>query len=129
MTAHFYGYNAPFLGGSQNVLSRQEDVQLIKNDILQLLLTIPGERVMRPSFGVNLRNAVFEPNDAATISSLELEIRRAIETYDARVTVDNVQVVADPDNNGMTIQVLTTLIQNPFLQIDIEQFIGFTTGS
>jgi phage baseplate assembly protein W len=129
MTAELFGYNAPFIGGPQNVLSRQEDEQLIKNDILQLLLTIPGERVMRPGFGVNLRNAVFEPSDNATVSNLELEIRQAIEQYDQRVNVDDVQIVADPDNHGMTVRVFTTLRSNPLMHIDIEQFVGPSSRS
>ena len=128
MTAEIFGYNPPFIGGPQNVMSRQEDEQLIKNDLLQLLLTVPGERVMRPTFGVNLRDVVFEPNDTSTVSSLEQEIRSSIEEYEQRVIVDDVQVVTDIDNNGMTIKVYTTLRSNPLKQIDFEQFIGFSSG-
>ena len=128
MTAEIFGYNPPFIGGPQNVMSRQEDEQLIKNDLLQLLLTVPGERVMRPTFGVNLRNAVFEPNDTSTVASLEQEIRSSIEEYERRVIVDDVQIVTDIDNNGMTIKVYTTLRSNPLKQVDFEQFIGFSSG-
>lgn len=128
MTAEFYGYNPPFVGGPQNILSRQEDEQLIKNDILQLLLTIPGERVMRPDFGVNLRNAVFEPSDIATVSGLELEIRQKIEQYDQRIFVDDVQIVTDSSNNGMTVRVFARIRQNPSRYVNVEQFIGFANG-
>jgi phage baseplate assembly protein W len=128
MTAEMYGMNPPFIGGPQNIMSRQEDEQLIKNDILQLLMTIPGERVMRPTFGVNLRNAVFEPSDEGTVSGLELEIRRAIEQYEPRVILDGVQIVTDDQNNGMSIQIYTTLRSDPAKRIDIVQFIGFSNG-
>ncbi len=128
MTAEFYGFNPPFLGGPQNVLSRQEDEQLIKNDILQLLLTIPGERVMRPDFGVNLRNAVFEQNDESTIGSLEIETRQKIEKYDQRIIVDDVQITTDIPKNGMQIRIFTRLRRDPSRYVNIERFINFANG-
>lgn len=129
MTAMVYGYNPPFIGGHQNILSRQEDEQIIKNDLLQLLLTIPGERVMRPDFGVNLRNAVFEPNDTETVGALVNEIRQQIELYDKRIIVDDVQIVTDESNNGMTIRIFARMRRDLSRYIDIEQFIGFANGS
>jgi hypothetical protein len=51
----WFGFNPPFIGGQQKVMSRQEDLRLIKNDLLQLLLTVPGERVHRPTFGSPIR--------------------------------------------------------------------------
>jgi len=129
MTAMVYGYNPPFIGGPQNILSRQEDERIIKNDLLQLLLTIPGERVMRPEFGVNLRNAVFEPNDAELVGSLVNEIRQQIELYDKRVIVDDVQILTDEANNGMTVRVFARMRRDLSRYIDVEQFIGFANGS
>lgn len=128
MTAKMYGYNPPFIGGPQNILSRQEDTQLIKNDILQLLLTIPGERVMRPDFGVNLRNAVFEPGDEATVSALEDEIREAILNNEPRVDVLDVVILTNTSTNMMNLQVSMVLRDDPLQRIDIEQFIGFNNG-
>jgi len=128
MTAEFYGYNPPFIGGPQSVLSRQEDEQLIKNDILQLLLTIPGERVMRPDFGVNLRNAVFDLGDMVTVTGLELEIKQKIEKYDQRVIVDDVQILTDLDNNGMAIRVFMRMQRDPTRYLNIEQFIKLGNG-
>jgi phage baseplate assembly protein W len=122
--ATFYGYNPPFVGGPQNILSRQEDVRLIQNDILQLLLTIPGERAMRPDFGVNLRNAVFEQNDAVTASNLESEIREQILRYDERVNIMTVTITRDDARHGMTVMVQLQLKQDPTKYITIEQFLS-----
>ena len=128
MTALIYGMNPPFIGGPQNVLSRQEDEQIVKNDLLQLLMTIPGERVMRPDFGVNLRNAVFEPSDTETVSSLITEIRQKIELYDKRIIVDDVQIETDNSNNGMMVRVYARLRRDLSRYITVEQFIGFANG-
>jgi phage baseplate assembly protein W len=127
--AEYYGMNPPFIGGTQNILSRQEDDRLIKNDILQLLLTVPGDRVMRPDFGVNLRNAVFEQMTDNDLSILENEIRRSIETQDPRVIVNNVSLARDDDSNNLQIIVIFSIKKDPRRQLTIQRFINQGTGS
>lgn len=121
--ATFYGFNPPFIGGQQNIMSRQEDDRLIKNDILQLLLTVPGERVMRPSYGVNLRNFVFENIVRADLSILKSEIEQQIRIYEPRVTLNYVDLIPDTDRNGLQIKIVVTLKKDPKKQLSIEQFI------
>lgn len=122
--AIFYGFNPPFIGGPQNILSRQEDERLIKNDLLQLLLTIPGERVHRPSFGVNLRNFVFEQLTNADTLSLENEIRVKIREFEPRVNIDTVSIIQDEDRNGLQVKIVAYLKKDPQRQLIIEQFIS-----
>jgi phage baseplate assembly protein W len=129
MTAEYYGFNPPFIGGAENIMSRQEDDRLIKNDILQLLLTVPGERVMRPDFGVNLRNFVFEqltPNDLA---SLRVELREQITTQEPRVIVESVELERDDDNNQLRLKIVAQIKKDPKRQLTIEQFIDLATES
>lgn len=129
MPAVYYGMNPPFFGGSQNVLSRQEDDRLIKNDILQLLLTIPGERVMRPDFGVNLRNFVFEQLTQVDLFSLQDEITEAITVQEPRVSVNSVELTRDDDNNQLSIRIIVTIRKDPKRQLTIEHFIDLVTES
>ena len=121
--AIFYGYNPPFLGGQQNYMSRQEDDRLIKNDILQLLLTIPGERVMRPEYGVNLRNFVFEQLSPNDITSLEQEITVKINNYEPRVVIQSINLIPDSDRHGLQIKIVVYIKKDPQKQLLIEQFI------
>lgn len=109
MIATWQGYNAPFVGGLQGLLSLQADVRLIKNDILQLLLTAPGERVMRPSFGTEVRKLPFEPEDVRTLESVRDSILTALNTYEPRVIVDDVVLSPVPDDNQLNIKIYATL--------------------
>lgn len=127
MTATYYGFNPPFIGGPQNILSRQEDDRLIKNDILQLLLTVPGERVMRPEYGVNLRNFVFEQLVDRDLSQLRQEIIRGIQEFEPRVNVDNVVLKRQDDNNRLEVRVVVHLRKDPKRRLTIEQFINLST--
>jgi phage baseplate assembly protein W len=129
MRATYYGYNPPFVGGQQNIMSRQEDDRLIKNDILQLLLTIPGERVMRPDFGINLRNFVFEQMTDRDLNSLRQEIFRGIAEFEPRVNVEDVIFKRDDDINKLEIKVVVNMKKDPKRQLTIEQFISLATQS
>lgn len=118
--ARWFGINAPFLGGAQNVLSRQVDERLIRNDLLQLLLTAPGERVMRPLFGTRIREFLFDNAVDQDLQELRQDIRTQIESFERRVTVTDVLVQSDPDNNLLTIKVFG------FLNVDrFGQLVGF----
>lgn len=125
--ATFYGFNPPFIGGPQNVLSRQEDDRLIKNDILQLLLTVPGERVMRPSFGVPLRSFVFEQSTVSDINSLKGDIERALEDFEPRVTVETVDIETDEERNGINVKIVVRLKKDLKRLLTIEYFLAGRT--
>jgi phage baseplate assembly protein W len=51
----------------------------VREQIEQVLLTIPGERVFRPEFGAGVRRLVFEPNNAALATVTEKRLRSSLE--------------------------------------------------
>ena len=83
----YYGYNPPFFGGHQNVLSKQSGDRLIKNDVLQLLLTTPGERLMRPNYGTRIKGSLFENIDEELASELMADVAGALQAYEPRVNL------------------------------------------
>ena len=82
-----------------------EDEKLIKNDILQLLLTSPGERVMRPDFGTEVRRFVFEGITQDSIDGLKESILNAIATFEPRLTATTVEIQTKLDENYVNIKV------------------------
>ena len=65
----------------------------LKSILLQLLLTDPGERVMRPESGTGLRGMVFEPLRDASAPLIKAAIYGAVETH----LGDGWVQVAEPD--------------------------------
>lgn len=120
MVARWFGINPPFFGGAQNILSRQEDERLIKNDILQLIMTLYGERVHRPDFGSKLRAFVFETASDDELDSLALDIRRAIENNEERVTVNSVLCTAADDGQSVIVRIDVVLVNQPLTKYFIE---------
>jgi len=116
----WFGYGPPFVGGQEAVMSRQVDDRLIKNDLLQLLLTAFGERVMRPSFGTPIRTTVFENLTASQLAALQDQITQIITEYEPRVVVASVKVEMT-DTNTLTIKVYGSL------NLDINSIINRST--
>ena len=102
--ATWYGPNFPLyrggtvLGTAQKVAARQEDERLIKNDLLQGLLTNPGERLFRPNFGAGIKTFLFEFNDKTMHRRLEDAIIRQISAYHPRVDFSRIEVLQDSAN-------------------------------
>ncbi len=53
----------------------------IKSEVIQLLLTNPGERPLQPLIGGGLRRLVFEGNSEATAAVAKATINRALNEY------------------------------------------------
>ncbi len=53
-------------------------IEHIREQIEQVLLTLPGERVFRPQFGAGARALVFEPNDSALFELTRKRLEAAL---------------------------------------------------
>ncbi len=57
-----------------------------------VLLTAPGERVMRPLFGCRIWELMFEPINANTLGLMAVAVREALGQWEPRVDVETVIV-------------------------------------
>jgi uncharacterized protein len=67
----------------------------IRQAILLLLSTRPGERVMRPDYGCGIHRLTFMPGDGTTAGLAIHYVRRALECWEPRIDVLDVDAVAD----------------------------------
>ena len=91
--AQYVGFKFPFQKGDTSFPAQAEDAELIKDSLIQILLTQKGERTMRPDFGSNVMAYIFDNNTPAMAELLRNEIQTAIGRFEPRVYVDLVQVV------------------------------------
>ncbi len=68
----------------------------IRQSILIILGTNPGERVMRPTFGAGLSDFLFAPMNATTFASVRLQVQEALVDWEPRIIVQDVTVTPDP---------------------------------
>lgn len=64
----------------------------IKQSLGILFSTTLGERVMRPDFGCNMVQQVFEPTEPAFQTYINNLISQAISTYETRIDLDNIEI-------------------------------------
>lgn len=99
-TPRIIGLHFP-VGGSTNggFFSRTSNLNLIRAEIKQLLLTEPGERVMLPNYGIGLHRFAFEPLDEQTYEEISNEIHTGFLNYLPNVTIVSLGVFFSDTQN------------------------------
>lgn len=72
------------------------DDQSVRETMLNILLTRPGERLQRPEFGAGLLNFVHQPNNETTRHLIAGVVRKSLEQWEVRVIVEDVEVAPSP---------------------------------
>jgi hypothetical protein len=114
--------------GGLATVRHADDVQ---EAITVILGTAPGERPMRPEFGCGIHDYVFESIDAYTLGRLDVEIRDALDRWEPRIEVIDIDFDLDGAGAG-ELRILVTYalratndIRNlvyPFYLIPAEEF-------
>jgi phage baseplate assembly protein W len=79
------------------------DVEAIQNSITNAFLTTPGQKILNPLFGIDLRRFLFEPVDDFTADIIQDDIQNKLPQMEPRITVENVTVVGDEENQQYNI--------------------------
>ena len=94
----------PITKNALGLLNHQTGVEQIKSDLLILLLTNPGERVMMPNYGTPLRKYLFDQNDNTSASAIEQLIINSINTWEPRIVVSKILVTNNIDARYLNIR-------------------------
>lgn len=103
-------YDATFVGrgfswpmevdhtGSIRLTDTAEDIE---RSMRIVLMTAPGERVMRPRFGCDIWDLLFEPVTPNLLGLIASAVYEALGQWEPRVQVDEVVPVPDADDGGL----------------------------
>jgi phage baseplate assembly protein W len=78
----------------------------IRQSILIILGTQYGERVMRPTFGCNLKSLVFAPNNQQTAALARQYVLDGLQKWEPRINVQSVTVTNQVENPMLLIGIL-----------------------
>ena len=73
----------------------------IRQSILIILMTAPGERVMRPDFGCGIHDLVFASLDSTTLQLIRSSVEDAMRQHEARIELLDVSVDEEATSEGM----------------------------
>ena len=79
---NYSGISYPVKPGRKGLFNIETDINLIKGNIIQILGTRKGERVMLPLFGSRILDFIHEPLDHITCVLLRFEIIDAISRWE-----------------------------------------------
>ena len=94
-------------------LARLTNEESIYNSLKNIVFTRKGERPFFPEFGCNIMSILFENYNRFTQKTIETEVRTAIENFEPRVSLIEVVVDGDPDDNTVNLDLYFTVINRP----------------
>ena len=103
-------------------VTKHVDEMAVINSVKNLISTSRYERPFQPLLGSGVRNLLFENMDSITASVLEREIFQTLDNFEPRVSVKEVNVSPDYDNNTYRIG-MTFFIINRTEPITIQFFL------
>lgn len=82
---------------ANRAISMVEEDRSVRQAILILLTTRPGERVMRPDYGCMLHTLAFSPNDETTAGLAIHYVRQALERWEPRIRILDLDAARSPE--------------------------------
>mgnify|MGYP003134729442 CR=1 FL=1 len=90
------------------------DLDSIKNSITNIFLTTPGQKILSPEFGINLRRFLFEPITNFTAYRIKSDIVNKLPDMEPRIELEETDVIPVPDEQEFFI---TLQINVPSLNV------------
>ncbi|MDT4936077.1 MAG: uncharacterized protein QOK11_3969 [Pseudonocardiales bacterium] len=103
-------YDATFVGrgfswpmevdhtGSIRLTDTAEDIE---RSMRIVLMTAPGERLMRPQFGCRIWDLLFEPVTPNLLGLIAEAVRQAMAQWEPRVEIEDVRPLPDGDDGAL----------------------------
>jgi uncharacterized protein len=92
--------------------------EVIRQNLKNLLLTNPGERIMDPHFGVGIKRFLFEQNITSTHKTIKTIISKQIKKYMPFLDLQDTEIIQDnEDGNAMYITI--SYLISPLNQRDL----------
>ena len=74
---------------------------VVKQNLKNLLLTSPGERIMLPNFGAGLRKVLFEPMIPRTFDKMRSSIYDQVSRYLPFINIEDVIIATNDEDSSL----------------------------
>lgn len=95
-------------------LAELQDASTVINSVKNILTTTPGEKLLNPRFGLDLKKYIFEPINTTTSYFMATDIYYQLGVQEPRVDIQNVTVDGDPDEMEYRVDIVFSI---PTLEI------------
>jgi phage baseplate assembly protein W len=101
------GMSFPPRVGADGRVAWSEGETNVRESIRVILMTEQPERLRTPNFGGSLGRYLFEPNTVSTRHSIQDRITKELAQWEPRISVQSVEVEADPNDPTAAIATIT----------------------
>jgi phage baseplate assembly protein W len=109
------GLTLPLQMGTQTFNQSYDNLEQLKSNVKNLLLTNRGERLAQPLFGTNLRELLFEQNTDDIKSQIYESIENAIEFWLPQLEISSIDIESNnslKDSNTINVSIVFTAKYN-----------------
>jgi len=109
------GLSLPLQMGTNTFNQTYNNLEQLKSNVKNLLLTNRGERLAQPLFGTNLRELLFEQNDGDIKSKIYDSIESAIEFWLPQLEINSIDIESTDrmkDEYGLNVSIVFTAKYN-----------------
>ncbi|WP_026950729.1 GPW/gp25 family protein [Algoriphagus mannitolivorans] len=104
-----WGFPVEFNQNSRQVLLAENEED-IRQSLIILLNTTIGERVLRPEYGCNMEDLLFEALNVTTATMITNRIKRAILFHEPRIKTDDIDLRPDYQEGRVEVLISYTII-------------------
>jgi phage baseplate assembly protein W len=116
-TTNITGFAFPFqIDSNTGGVRRLSDDDKLRANIVHILLTNIGERVMRRSYGGGLRRLVQDPNDNALWAIVQHRVGQSIGALEPRVQLRSITLAQSDDGATLLVTVSYLVVRNQAVQ-------------
>ena len=94
----------------------------VKQSVVNLLMTIPGERPFQRRLGSRISELLFEPLDYGIAAQIQSEIKTTLQKYEPRIGIVELVVEPEFEQNSFTVHMEYEIVGR---EDDIPQEINF----
>jgi phage baseplate assembly protein W len=77
----------------------------VKNNLINYLLTNPGERIQNPTFGAGLRKYIFTQIESGNFEFIKDDLQNKINNNFNNIQIDDILVFENENENTINIQI------------------------
>ena len=95
--------------------------QTVKQNLKNLFLTNPGERIMDPAFGIGLKRFLFEQNENHMHTILKKKISEQVGKYMPFISIEDMLIETDENALFLTFKyIITPLAQSDQIDLSVK---------
>mgnify|MGYP002523995354 CR=1 FL=1 len=99
----FFGVKFPFLADNERhfyVAANETVADKVKSQLMHIVFTPKGQRIMMPEFGTDLIKYIFDQNDDVTWEAVKMEVSDAVTRWSNNLSLRDISVVKNEEDES-----------------------------